>query len=330
MKELYTIGNGFDIHHGLQTHYQVFSYYLQKHHFSIHERLVENYGLPSLDPDLEEFENKPAHYYLWSDFEKRLADFDFQSVLNDNDDLTANPASEEFRDGDWDTFEIVMEEVVNELTTELYDAFKKFINQVDFPENIYEKKISLNQDAFYLNFNYTNSLEHYYNIPGDKILHIHNRADSSNEVLVLGHGIEPNKFKRDEPQPSINATEEELFEWNMEQGRNWELSSDRALDMILTYFSKSHKQTDNVIQQNRPFFDMLDDTIKITVLGHSLGEVDQPYLREILEKNGFKADWRVSYYEPKDAQKIFATLVKLGLPKEKISTFKTTDLLLNK
>lgn len=329
MKNLYIIGNGFDMHHELKTHYQAFSYYLQDNYYHIHERFVESYGLPSLDPEDEDIDPKPADYYLWSEFEKRLADFDFQTIYDDNADLTANPASGEFRDGDWDTYECEMEGIVEELTTELLQAFKEFILKVDFPVNIDEEKLRINSDGFFVNFNYTDTLEFYYGISQDKILYIHNHAKSTNGELVLGHGIDPMTFKRVEPQPPTNSTEEELFEWREGMANSWELSSDRAMDRILTYFSKSHKQTAEVIQRNAAFFDNLGDTLTITVLGHSLGEVDHPYLRQILEKNDFKADWVVSYYNPSDAPELVASLVKLGLPQGKIRTFKMTDLLLN-
>lgn len=62
MKKLYIIGNGFDIHHGLNTSYQAFAFFLQDNYSKIHDYLVEDYGLPYLDRDNEQDKRDP----LWN------------------------------------------------------------------------------------------------------------------------------------------------------------------------------------------------------------------------------------------------------------------------
>jgi Bacteriophage abortive infection AbiH len=86
-ENLYIIGNGFDRCHQLETNYQEFAFYLQNYHSDIHDLLTEYYGLPYLNPEVEEDHWDP----LWSDFERTLADLDFEQVLEDNSEYQANP-----------------------------------------------------------------------------------------------------------------------------------------------------------------------------------------------------------------------------------------------
>lgn len=49
MNSLYIIGNGFDLHHELDTHYRSFGLYLQDHYGAIYDQLLEYFGLPHID-----------------------------------------------------------------------------------------------------------------------------------------------------------------------------------------------------------------------------------------------------------------------------------------
>jgi hypothetical protein len=322
MRTLYIIGNGFDVYHGLKTRYQAFAYYLQDYHSDIYDLLIENYGLKDLDRD------DPHDMYdeLWSQFEATLADFDFETVFEDHAHLAANPASPEFSDGDWYTWEVAMEAIVDSLTKHLFGAFKEFILQVAFPDHIDDLKLNLDPTAKYLSFNYTDTLEHYYDVPEENITYIHNKAKTPDAILVLGHGIDPDSFVEPEPQRPAGATEEELEYWHQQQADNWELSADRAKDEILTYFSQSHKDTDDVIKKNQAFFDGLADIKHIIVLGHSLAPVDQPYLKKILIANDYKAVWSVSFYKDEEIDEHKASLTGLGLAEANLNFFRMTDL----
>ena len=70
MKILYIIGNGFDIHHKLDTRYQSFANYLAENNSEVYDLLLNYYGLPDItNPELTDEE-----YALWSRFEQALAD----------------------------------------------------------------------------------------------------------------------------------------------------------------------------------------------------------------------------------------------------------------
>ena len=161
MKTLYIIGNGFDIHHKLDTRYQSFANYLAENNSEVYELLLNYYGLPDItNPELTDEE-----YALWSRFEQALADLDYLTVLDDNSDLIARPGAEDFRDRDWHSYQIEMEEIIKDLTTTLISDFNKFILEVKYESISDDVLIDLEDDSHFLNFNYTKTLQESYGIP---------------------------------------------------------------------------------------------------------------------------------------------------------------------
>ncbi|SKC47095.1 bacteriophage abortive infection AbiH family protein [Ohtaekwangia koreensis] len=321
MKTLYVIGNGFDRYHGLSTSYQSFAFFLQDGYSTIYNYLVEYYGLPNLDKD-----DQQSHYDpLWSEFEKALADLDFDTVLEDNTDYLPNIASDDFRDSDWHSYQIIMEEIVNDLTKNLFIEFKKFILAVEFPDVIDDRKFKLNKDGLYFSFNYTNTLERYYGIPEKSILYIHNKAVNSDATLILGHGIDPNNFQHHvaEPEPPKGLTDEQLHEWREQISDQYDYSYESGKSALLSYFTKSFKKTSQVIDDNRSFFLDLGQIDRVMILGHSLSEVDMQYFRKIFESIPSKSiEWAVSYHRPEDQQIFKERLMRLGVPEQYCSTFR--------
>ena len=174
MKILYIIGNGFDIHHGLDTRYQSFANYLAKNNSEVYDLLLNYYGLPDItNPELTDEE-----YALWSRFEQALSDLDYLSVLDDNSDLIASPGAEDFRDRDWHSYQIEMELIIKDLTTTLINDFNTFILEVEYESIPDDTLIKLEENSHFLNFNYTETLQENYGIPEGRITYIHNRANA--------------------------------------------------------------------------------------------------------------------------------------------------------
>lgn len=310
VKTLYIIGNGFDLHHGLNTSYQSFAFYLQDHHVDIYDLLTEYFGLPDIDRANQDDHRNP----YWSMFEKSLADIDYEQVLDDNSNYLADPASDDFRDGDWHALQIEMEGISEMLTNELFAAFKSFIIAVHFPPLSAGIRLNIDASATFLNFNYTDTLEVYYAVPDENILYIHGKAKTADTVLVLGHGVEPDSFKKEEPKPPENATEDEIEWWRQEMAENYDLPYEMGRDEILGYYYGSFKQTKKIIEDNTAFFEGLAGTEKVIVLGHSLGEVDHPYLRKVLASiNDCSVPWYVSYYDESQRKPHMENLKVLGL-----------------
>ncbi len=69
---LYIIGNGFDLHHGIQSAYKQFGTFVQSNDSELYS-LIENYF--GADND------------FWSEFEMRLADFDAAALMEGASDF---------------------------------------------------------------------------------------------------------------------------------------------------------------------------------------------------------------------------------------------------
>lgn len=317
MDTLYIIGNGFDLYHGLNTSYKSFGFYLKEKHSEIYDYLTDYYGLPYLD-------NAEISYYEWNYFESALADLNYENVLEDNTDYLPNIAGDDFRDRDLHTFEQIMQGIVDNLTTNLFQEFKNFIKQVEYPQKNYKDLLNLDLDSKFLTFNYTDTLEKYYNIKVANILYIHNKA-TSNDLLILGHGTNPDNFIIKEEQMPDNLSIEEQDEWRERMSDNYDYSFDSGRDTILGYFSKSFKYTEDLISQNNNFFNDLNSIKKVIVLGQSVAEVDQPYFRKIVQSlNNNEIVWTASYYGSADS--IYNNLKAIGLNDNQIILTQLDDL----
>lgn len=317
MKTLYIIGNGFDIAHGLETKYQSFGVFLKENYTQIYDYLIDYYGLPDIE-DIEEI------YYEWNYFESALADLDYENVLDDNSDYLPNVASDDFSDGDWHALQIEMEGIVDNLTQNLYDAFKVFIKNIDYPDIEDENLLNIKSKAFFINFNYTDTLEYYYNIDGSSILYIHNKADSK-ETLVLGHSTTPEKFDIEEEQMPEGLTNEEKSEWLDMKSDNYDFAYESGKQEILNYFKKSYKYTDSIIEENENYFNYLNDIQEVFVLGHSISHVDQPYFKKIIDSISNKnVKWTASYYN--NPNSVREKLNEIGLRDEQIDLIKLDEI----
>ena len=75
----------------------------------------------------------------------------------------------------------------------LSDAFTDWVLSIPMPSRA--MRMDLSKEAFYLTFNYADTLECLYDIPEDQILHIHGRA-SKGDKLIVGHNrmIDPSGY----------------------------------------------------------------------------------------------------------------------------------------
>jgi hypothetical protein len=333
MKTLYIIGNGFDLYHGLDTKYQSFAFFLQDKYSRIHEYLIRYYNLPELDRKNKDSLWNPE----WAQFEKALADLNFEEVLEDNSDLAADISAEDFSSRDWHTYQFEMEAIVNLLTYDLREAFKEFIMSVQFPDNADGKLLALERDSVFINFNYTNTLERYYGIRLARILYIHGRALNIQDDLILGHGVNPETFYPKQSVAPEGLSDEEFQQWSEHMGDGYDYSYDQAQKEILSYFDKSHKSTKDIIQQHQIFFDELKNIEKVIILGHSISDVDKPYFLKVIETLKFnckalqfsgckKVNWIASYYKDSERDERIEKLAEIGVSKNLIQMIKIEEL----
>lgn len=162
MKELYIIGNGFDLRHGLPTKYENFKDWLST-------------NSPMTSYSLETMFNNNGD--LWSNFEEALGCYNPEEAIN----------------GFFDP--IIMErlypqgsEVVSLIHSLSYDEicslFCGWIRSINI-EGV-RSLIKFSSDALFLTFNYTKVLEEIYRIPETRICHIHGYADDPDSI-IFGH-----------------------------------------------------------------------------------------------------------------------------------------------
>lgn len=322
MKNLYIIGNGFDIYHGLDTKYQSFAKYLADIDNEIYKLFLTYYELPDIseDPVTDE------EYAAWATFELALADLDYVQVLEDHSDSIANPGAEDFKDGDWHTYEIEMKMIIEKLTGQLINNFNSFILNVNYPDNIEDKKINILPQSLFLNFNYTETIEKYYDVSTNDICYIHHKANIADSNIILGHGTDPANFIEKDPEPPKNLSEEELEQWRNNMSEQYDYSYESAKTKILSYYTKAFKNTENIIKQNFDFFKNLSNVENIYVLGHSISEVDIKYFETVVNTANKDANWFVTYYSDREKQNHFETLTNLGIKSQNLNQIKMEDL----
>ncbi|MCZ4239036.1 abortive infection AbiH-like protein [Alteromonas sp. I10] len=307
--KLYVIGNGFDLHHGLNTSYSSFGLFLKKHYSDVYELLLEHYGFEDINSENQSV----IRDLLWSDFEHSLSLLDTQTVLDAYTDYLANPSSDDFRDRDWGAFQIEMEFVLEKLTATLFSAFKEFILSVEFPKLDQLKEIKLNKKARYLTFNYTDTLSRYYSISDENVLFIHGKVDGRVDELVLGHGVNPDSFIEKPESPPEGLFSENLEAWYEHMSDQFDYSYELGKETINRYFNETFKCTESIISSNAMFFRNLKNIDEVIVIGHSLADVDMPYFKHLANSTKHSTNWTVTFHDESDRNTHFSKLTNLGI-----------------
>ena len=255
--KLYIIGNGFDIVHGLKTKYFDFKCYLKKYDSSLYSQLNEIY----------------KNEELWSDFEKALASPNLD-LLNKLDNFFGK----------------------NTLGTIFFYnikiALEKWIETIDY--NSSTRILNVDKANYYFTFNYTYTLENFYNINGFKIKHIHGKVLPYTPYSDL-------KF-----------------------GHNNTKNNDVEL------ITCSLKNTKAIIEDNKEYFGTLPTCItEIIVIGVSYNNIDYPYF-EVISKKCKNAKWIFYYYTNSDKSNLINNYIKrLKLKKSVYEMIHTSKLPIN-
>lgn len=159
--------------------------------------------------------------------------------------------------------------------------------------------LPLDATALYLNFNYTNTLQRLYGISEHQVLHIHNSAADTVSDLILGHAYSPADIK------SLNHGA------NLEDQDVRVTEANKILD---EYFSRTYKPTAQILRSHKEFFAGLAGVSEIYVVGHSLSEVDRPYIREIVNATKYAhPKWVVTYYKSDSIPTLKESLLSAGV-----------------
>lgn len=299
MAKLFIIGNGFDLAHGMKTHYSDFRDYLVKN-YDIKDDLIEgiwadipqSYQLPDGG---EEYDDQVAGSAIirildntegeqWKDVESSLGVLDYSEFL-DNYDIDFGDNENDFDDDNNNFDEFYRnEDNARDLCGALqlvYGYFQGWVRTIKISRKIipyFQDLISPENDLF-LNFNYTKTLEKLYN--AQNVCHIHGTQD---EDIYFGHGNDEDRT--------------EYFQSNW-IGADWELNNlQREL----------RKNTGEAYRKNIPFFKKIEETanegnFEIYSFGFSFSEVDTIYLRKIFRHINTKdVVFHLNDYETKGIQ----------------------------
>lgn len=284
--KLNIIGNGFDMYHGLPCSYYYFGCYLLQHDDGFYKELSDMYGfIYGMITGYEEFEYGVQDIF-WRYFEEKLGELDttwMEGRLEDDLKLECP-----------DPVDLEIEETVN--SGKIKEYFQDWVSSTLDTETNYKivkkhlgtQKLKLSREDYYINFNYSHTLEKIYNIPANKVFHIHGACGEDLE-LIVGHG-------NDE---IINEYRDMLYEMENSPEYYGEQSYRNRCNEYrgeLTILRDLRKDTDSLICDMEWKLSHLEEEIsEICIWGLSCGTVDMPYMEKLREQYP-NAGWTFSYY----------------------------------
>ena len=287
MATLYIIGNGFDLWHGLPTSYNHFYDFAK---VTLEE--IENYYLLDL-----------SHVNPWHDFENALGTFSWSEFYEAHNNLDVS--DEDFRQSFVYSLEDDLTEQADQHVESIKDCFQEWVSNIEI--STIERKLDLPNGPIFITFNYTSTLETTYGIENGKVLHIHGRAETYDD-LIFGHG----ETMEEEPELDENGDS------------NRTMFSD-AQSSAKYPFYVLQKPVDGLLDKLQTFLDLQDWFQEIIVIGHSLNKIDLPYFR-ILNEQSPDAIWKICLYSQKEQEHHIEALVNCGVSLNKIRTFGYQDL----
>lgn len=281
IQNLYIIGNGFDLHHGIHSSYADFREWLEYCHPMLYNEFVNIYG--------EQVKNGE----WWADFENSLGKIDFVRFYNLYHKEIPKEVWEEARKHAVNNLPVhPIWQPAGKRLRSLYfflDAvMKQWIHTITMTIMYSNRIILPHENAFFITFNYTSTLEHIYKVPKNKILHIHGCLEDSDE-LIYGHSessmlLEHQYSKIGQLRPDDNDVQE----------------------VELAFYAKK-KNPYEYMYKHPVIFNSLSNVQNIYVYGLSFSEIDMPYLTRI-NSIAPNAKWIISYYGDKGKEKIITAL----------------------
>ena len=292
---LYIIGNGFDLAHAIKSQYSDFGDYLSEKYPDYYESISQGYG---------------NSYALWTDFETALPSC--ATYIEDNgiqmgeemlDSIDYDPL-DDMGIGSWLDSQY---RFLNKLPLYL----RRWVESIDI---IKPKLFRLQNDALFLTFNYTATLEKVYSIEPDRVLHIHGFAEDKKDGLIIGH------------------CDRKIIDWAREKKQEAESvfadTNVSTYDRIIKYCEQTLKRPDWIIGLHEIFFENIYNVDQVIVIGHSLNDVDLPYFKKINESIDKTAHWTVYYHNPGDQNRFRKKMINMGITNDALKVLPSSDLYL--
>ena len=291
------IGNGFDLYHGLPSSYYYFGCYLIETDHEFFEEIGKIYNLTNkimVEPYISHEYEHAVEDLFWSNFESRLATVDEYFVVESSvDDLgleIPDPVDLEINDDhNADVLKMKFCQWVID-TLDIDDNYELIRRHL-----LINNYLHINADDYFLQFNYTHSLQRLYDVNDEMIHYVHGECLRPDDELIIGHG---NDIVIRELSEKIEKLNEE---YDYTQASNNRIAEYRC---VLEYVKKLRKNVKRCMVDCDNFYGKIDENIDcICLYGLSLGEVDVPYLVQIRDRWP-EAKWRFSYYDKADKKRI--------------------------
>lgn len=277
---LVVIGNGFDIAHGIESSYTNFRDWLIEHNHSYIVDAINTYF-----PDVE---TEPGR---WGDVETALGFYNEKKILNE-----CRPDEEFDMDHSLSSAARVTDSVETLFKPELDEFRKLFVEWVNSLKiDGVEQILHLKPQAKYLSFNYTETLEMYYDIPSENVLHMHGSRLESGSEYVFGHFL---KKSSDDV-------------WGNEESMIYEIE---AYENVVRWMNEWYKPTENYIMRNFQFFQSLKYVDTVIFIGKIINKVDEDYFVEVRDRVSKDAIFYMTYHYDFEPNEIDEYITKQGLP----------------
>lgn len=168
---------------------------------------------------------------------------------------------------------------------ELLKLFNQWVDLVRLNIKPLREQYELYKDSYFLTFNYTETLERIYDIPEEQICHIHGSRLNEKKNYIFGSGSERDIM-------------------DLEQYSNESIDRYEAIEEIMVTMNLDYTKPIWELSQKVKRFLKDKDIQMIKVHGHSMGEVDSGYFREIIQKTSRDILWSIDYYNEEDIKRI--------------------------
>lgn len=278
--KLYIIGNGFDLNHDIKTSYNDYKVFLEKNYSEIFYE-YEHFDYLSVLNDTR-----------WADIESSLT-IDYDALIDKA--LQYYPEYMDDSDSKWGMIKIDVESQTEFIKPFTGKCFYEWLCGFKVIEA--KKKFQLDKADFYVNFNYTDTLEQIYNIPADHILHIHGQFSKIKNLC--DDSVIRKEIQFGTPYLNSNDVYNEL-ETKYEERDFFAVSIEPGIRDICEFIEKSSKNTHDNYEKLKSFLKQKEIT-EVIIMGHSLNSIDYAYYSDILLPANENKLW-VFYIREKDTQ----------------------------
>lgn len=300
-QHLMIVGNGFDLHHGLETKYENYEEWLKENDFRLYKQFKDFEYLNSKDDP-----------NLWSELENSLG-IDWDGLCEDVLSSTYPNLGDDHPG--WDDFWIELKLRLHFLRMITRDRFREWIGSIDVCRA--KPCVRLPEDALFVTFNYTLTLESVYGIPRDSILHLHGSlADDCDSLLQFGS-------PQNRPDGVVDILErkygmDDLYGASIQQGAS--VAADQC--------AYTWKNIDANCPLLKEFLKQSPKIKTVIIMGNTYDGVDEPYYCNVLAPLFRNAEWVFCEYEPNHMcqMRIDRFCNRLGIANHRMTGYEEFDL----